>query len=338
MTRIVFHDFDEFADAINGLSGRFIPIARSQTDWWVKRVSAGRVPIQQVQIGGASTFAGDGTAGTLTLGIPITAPRRIRIDGQPLEDNSLILIKETQLFTFAARQPTLWAGITVPIAHPLLSPEFLESLGARTSTARASTHIQSAFRAVNAARLLVSRICADTNNVGISDSAVAMAAEEETIMIACHVLESSSVAQGRHFGRRPIGRDRVIARVLAMIEESAGEPLLIQDFCRVAEVSERTLRNIFLEYFGAGPMRLVKVRQLHEIHMALAAAEPGTQTVSSIAARLGVWDVDAFTRTYVALYGETPAATLRRPARSRRLGAEFNANWIRYASRKFRGA
>ena len=35
--------------------------------------------------------------------------------------------------------------------------------------------------------------------------------------------------------------------------------------CNATKVSERTLRNIFQEFFGVGPMRLLKVRQLREI-------------------------------------------------------------------------
>lgn len=338
MTRISFQDFEEFADAINGLAGRFVPTARSEMDWWVQRVPIGRVPVQQVQIGGASTFAGDGTAGTLTLGIPIFAPQRIRIDGEPLDNNSLILLKETQPFTFAARQATLWAGITVPLGHPLLSPELLRSLSIRTSGHRAATRVQSELQAVSAAKLLVSRICEESaRSIELAGTAATMAAEEEIIMIATRVLECSSQAEPLHVGRRRIPRCHIIAKALATIEAYEGQPLLVQDLCRATQVSERTLRNIFREYFGVGPMRLLKVRQLHEIRMALTATDPATQNVSSIAVHLGIWDLDAFTRHYVALYGETPSATLRRPVRARDRRRKLKATWIRYASRKFLG-
>src|SRR5688572_23036100 len=126
MTKIVFKDFDEFADAINGVAGRFVPTARSEGDWWVQVVPVGRLAIQQVHIGGASTFAGDGRDKAITVGIPVTSSRRIRIDGDSLEDDSFILVKEGQPFTFASRQTTRWAGITIPMNHPLLAPELIE--------------------------------------------------------------------------------------------------------------------------------------------------------------------------------------------------------------------
>ena len=50
MTRIVFSDFDEFADSIRGIAGRFVPTARSQADWWVDASRLGRVDLQHLQI------------------------------------------------------------------------------------------------------------------------------------------------------------------------------------------------------------------------------------------------------------------------------------------------
>ena len=92
--------------------------------------------------------------------------------------------------------------------------------------------------------------------------------------------------------------------------------MFIQDLCRAADVSERTLRNIFQEYFGVGPMRLLKMRQLHEIRAALLTADPVHDTVASIAGRFGVWDFSLFARNYKALFGESPSETLRTRRRS----------------------
>jgi hypothetical protein len=119
MSKTIYRDFDEFSEAINGMAGRIVPTARAQFDWWVQVIPVGRVAMQQVQIGGAATFAGDGTDNALTLGIPISDSQRIRSDGDSMKDNSFILVKEGQPFTFAASQATRWAGITVPMDHAL---------------------------------------------------------------------------------------------------------------------------------------------------------------------------------------------------------------------------
>jgi AraC-like DNA-binding protein len=61
-------------------------------------------------------------------------------------------------------------------------------------------------------------------------------------------------------------------------------------------------------------MRLLKVRQLHEIRAVLLRADSDRDTVSRIAARLGIWDFSLFARNYKAMFGESPSRTLRTPA------------------------
>ena len=117
MSRLVFRDFDEFADSIDGIAGRFVPTARSTAEWWVDAVPAGALALQQIQIGGSATFAGDGQTGSFTLGIPMTKPQCIRIDGQRLDANTFIVLKQNQPFTFAGHEVTRWAGVTLPVDH-----------------------------------------------------------------------------------------------------------------------------------------------------------------------------------------------------------------------------
>lgn len=332
MTRIIFADFEEFAEAINGISGRFVPTARAETDWWVDVMPAGRVPVQNVQIGGAATFVGDGTADSLTLGIPMTTAQRARIDGEPISDNSFILGMAGQPFAFAAAHATQWAGIHVPTDHPSLAPELVDSLCDNGSR---GTHTRTDLAHVSSARLLISRLFSDDGSVNFSQPAAARAMEEEIMAVATRVLESSSRNQHTHLGRPRFSRDSVVSKALTVIEENEGQPLLLRDLCRAAQVSERTLRNIFQEYFGVGPMRMLKVNQLCDIHAALMAAEPGETTIAKVVTRFGVWDFSSFARNYKMLYGETASETLRRPAVARNGNGTVHANWVRLASRKF---
>ena len=331
MTRIVFSDFDEFADSIRGIAGRFVPTARSEDDWWVEAATLGRVELQQLQIGGAATYAGDGTPNTLTLGIPMTDPKRIRIDGHGLEDNSLIYLKRDQPFTFAARTTTRWAGVTIPLRE-VARPEMFDAEHVMNML-EPGTRAQSRAECLDRLRQLVSRVGAQDDTVGFLDPAASSAAEEDVLAAVLQTIEASSATHDKHIGRPQVSRSRVIARTLALIAAKQGQPLFIDDLCQATEVSERTLRNVFHEYFGVGPMRLLKVRQLLEIRRELLAADPTRDTVARIAASFGVWDFSLFARNYKALYGESPSESLRRtpPKSARRL----DASWIAYAARMF---
>ena len=331
MTRIVFSDFDEFADSIRGIAGRFVPTARSQADWWVDVSSLGCVDLQELQIGGAATYAGDGTPDTLTIGIPMSDPKKIRIDGHALEDDSLVYLKRDQPFTFAARQATRWAGVTIALrsqSHPELfdAAQVMASLDTGT---RANSDPQHLDRL----RHLVSRVLTPNDSVCFSDPAAASAAEEEALSAVLHTIEASNATRDRHLGRPQVPRNRVIARTLTIIEAAQGKPLFIDDLCRATEVSERTLRNVFHEYFGCGPMRLLKVRQLLEIRRALLAGDPSHDTVARIAARFGVWDFSLFARNYKALYAESPSESLRKA--SSKSTESLAVSWVGYAGRIF---
>ena len=335
MTKIVFRDFDEFAAAINGIAGQFVPTARSQTDWWVQAAPLARVSMQQVQIGGATTFAGDGTTNAITIGIPLSDWKPMRIDGDPLRKNSFLLVKEGQPFTFAAGEPTCWSGIVIPTDHSLLAPELVESLNAKLFHGKTSAISQTEEAYISRARLLMSRIFSDDEAVEFRNPAAMLAAEEEVMAITSHALETSHRLQRKDIGRPRYSRHRVLGKALELIEASADQPLLLQDLCRATAVSERTLRNVFHEYFNVGPMRLLKVRQLHEIRAALLSAEYGEQTVADIAARFGVWDFSSFARNYRALYDEAPSRTLRSKSKGKTRAGALSKTWIRYAAQKF---
>ncbi|MFC4310725.1 helix-turn-helix domain-containing protein [Steroidobacter flavus] len=326
MTRLVFRDFDEFAEAITGVDGRFIPTARSTSEWWSEAVRPGVVSLQQIQIGSPTTFAGDGEPGRFTLGLPMTDPTQIRIDGHFLEPDGFITLHEDQPFTFTGQDVVRWAGISVPQDTKLVSLELLN-----TARAGGGPRTRSALSYLDRLRWVAER--AISANLDLSEPASVQAVEEEVAICLTHVLERSMKVHDRHVGRPQFSRSRVIARTLQLIEANEGQPLFIDDLCKATQVSERTLRNIFHEFFGVGPMRLLKVRQLREIRAALLRADPQRDTVTRIAARFGIWDFSLFARNYKALFGESPSRTLRTPPTEVKVRSSLS--WLHYASKIF---
>lgn len=331
MTSTTFNDFDEFADSIRGIAGRFMPTAPADGEWWLAVGALGCVELQELQVGGASTYAGDGTPNTLTLGIPLTDPRRIRIDGQALKSNGLIVLKRDQPFTFAAREATRWGGITIHLPEDGHAGMFdAERLMASLAP---GTRAQSHLGHLNRLRQFIMQI-SPRDFKGFADPAAARAAEEDVLSAVVQTIEACSVTrEERHAGRPQVARSRVIAAVIDTVEAKQGEPLLVADLCREARVSERTLRNVCQEYFGVGPIRLLKARQLLEIRRALLASDPAQDAVARIAASHGVWDFSLFARHYKRLYGEAPSASLRKPPS--RTPASLDASWLAYVARMF---
>jgi AraC family ethanolamine operon transcriptional activator len=123
---------------------------------------------------------------------------------------------------------------------------------------------------------------------------------------------ASNISDGRvAVVRRPrLARARALARVTALLDSDATHELRLADFCRIAEVSERTLRTIFLESFGMAPGRYLRARKLRAIRAALICADPRYETVSKIASQFGMSDLGRMARDYRTLFGEYPHATL----------------------------
>ena len=343
MVRCVFTDFDEFADAIKGLDGRYIPTARSMQQWWIDPVRIGNLTLQQVQIGGASTFAGTGRANELSIGMPITDPTAISIDGEVLTPESLIIIRHNRALTSSAQTTSRWAGMALPL--PSASDSYFNDAEELDAVMRGGTHLRANPASLRRVGLLVALLCSGDQSISIVDAASLAAAQEEMFITVSELFRTcTTVNESQRLGRPPVDRDKIIARCFEFVRENGGQPILVSDLCRIAQVSERTLRNIFYEYFGVGPVRFLKVRQLQEVRSALLdAGASGGKSVSSIATRFGVWDFSLFARNYRALYGETPSQTLRgaRPRNGltpNRTSLGALQSWMNYASRRFEQA
>jgi len=82
--------------------------------------------------------------------------------------------------------------------------------------------------------------------------------------------------------------------------------------CRGVGVSERKLEASFREAYGITPQAFMRHRALQAAHRALAAADPASARVSTVAMAHGFKHPGRFARYHRALFGEAPSATLRR--------------------------
>jgi AraC family ethanolamine operon transcriptional activator len=327
MQKSVFRDFDEFAEFVRGIEGRFMPTGPSSTEWWVQGSQASRVSVQELQIGGCATFAGTGEPGKLAVGVPMTDARRMRIDATSLGEDSFILMQGAQPFTFTGSGPTRWVGITLPFDHPCLDPRTLEALGAGGSV-RKRTQVEY----LTHLRGLVNRMLSSDPAVRVATPAAAAALEQDISLAIARVLQFSCGDRETKGRRLHAHHARAVARCLDLIDATQGETLYIEDLARVAAVSERTLRTLFQNYFGVSPIRLLKAKQLWEVRAALLHRKPG-EGVLQIAERFGVWDFSLFARDYRALFSELPSETAQAPESELRANASLR--WLVYAAKTF---
>jgi transcriptional regulator GlxA family with amidase domain len=97
-----------------------------------------------------------------------------------------------------------------------------------------------------------------------------------------------------------------------LLEQREGQHAAVGELAAASDVSERTLRNAFKDYFGVSPARYLRLRQLHQAYRALRAADPDEAMVSKILPQHGVWEFGRFAERYQRHFGELPSQTLHR--------------------------
>ncbi|MBX9828476.1 MAG: helix-turn-helix domain-containing protein [Xanthobacteraceae bacterium] len=105
---------------------------------------------------------------------------------------------------------------------------------------------------------------------------------------------------------------RIVALIEKMARELTDKPLHIDDICRAAGVSQRTLRNAFQAIYGSSPYRHLRTMRLGEARKALLSPASPTQTVTEVAMHFGFLELGRFSVEYRRTFGECPSATLRR--------------------------
>jgi AraC-like DNA-binding protein len=142
-------------------------------------------------------------------------------------------------------------------------------------------------------------------------SEVGRALEEQLIhlMVRCLAIGAAlkTTTGGQH-------HDVIMGRFEAFLEANPDRPLYLTEICAGIGVSERTLRTACDERLGMGPIRFLTLRRMHLVRQALLRTDPSKATVTRVVTDHGFWELGRFSVAYRALFGESPSATLRRPA------------------------
>jgi AraC-like DNA-binding protein len=104
---------------------------------------------------------------------------------------------------------------------------------------------------------------------------------------------------------------RAARKARDFIDAHADEAPTIQDACRTAGVSWRTLNYAFREVFGVTPKQYLQATRLDGVRKELHRKGPAS-TVTDIANDWGFWHMGQFAADYRRQFGELPSETVRR--------------------------
>jgi transcriptional regulator GlxA family with amidase domain len=133
---------------------------------------------------------------------------------------------------------------------------------------------------------------------------------------ALHAVEPSSPSSAAGSNGRRRSRRELVARVNAFVRDHLADPVSVAALSRIAGVSERTLRAAYHDVLGLSPKQYAIRQRLCAVRTALAAAAPGTTTVTDVAMEYGFYELGRFAGRYRHTFGEPPSQTLRHAGES----------------------
>jgi AraC-like DNA-binding protein len=111
--------------------------------------------------------------------------------------------------------------------------------------------------------------------------------------------------------RRSLDSRRIV-RVCVEYSDRVLDVPTLTDLCQVAHVSERRLRDAFVDTLGKPPANYLRLRQISRVHEILSRSTRATATVSRTAMDQGVKHLGRFAKRYRETFGELPSETLQR--------------------------
>jgi AraC family ethanolamine operon transcriptional activator len=107
-------------------------------------------------------------------------------------------------------------------------------------------------------------------------------------------------------------RKHEVKLVWEVLADTAMNDVKISELCRIAGMSERSLRYAFNEEFGLSPHKFLAMRRLHAVRQSLLIANPAISSVTETATSYGFFELGRFAGMYRAHFGELPSETLQK--------------------------
>ena len=303
-----FYSYEPYADAIQGAASlRTVFLGRKFGNWALSHLSVNNLSVQWGHTGGPGAVEGTVQQGGCTIIMPTQNPHAISGNGRRFDDRSLMLLRPGGEFCLSATNLNRWFTVFVP-------NEFLTGFNGT-----APADIGPACRFIRVPPDAAERFRSAVEKLGqivqseprAFDSSPAIHTTARKLREAVRqVIQEQPDVRCPH-GRQMLPRREIIRRTMDFVDQHVDEYLVVEDLATAADVSARTLRSAFQEYYSVGPVRYLKLRTLHQVRRALKTADPSMTTVTEVATQFGVWELGRFAQDYRLLFDELPSETLR---------------------------
>ena len=302
-----FSSFEAFFDAFRFASMRPMVLGPAGENWVLSTLVLNNLSIQWGQAEAKAVVEGAPRAAGVSIFLPTRTPAAWRWNGRQFDELSLMVDVPGADFCLAADTPRSWCGLYIP-------DQVLADVNGDVTTAVGSKRgfFQVSHQRIMRFRSVIGQLEAIVQGApAVLESAAGQKAAGQKLLREVRSLLAAPNPLELTPGRHVVPRGQIIRMAMEFVDQHDRECLSVEQLATAAGVSERTLRDAFLSYFGVPPVQYLNRRTLHQIRKALMAADPTVATVTEIATQFGVWQFGRLARDYRFLFGELPSDTLR---------------------------
>jgi AraC-like DNA-binding protein len=308
-----FLDFDEFAKTIRDVDCLMMMQNPGDRSWKVKQTFINKIELQFGNLGSGNIVEGSSWVSGFLFYLPISKSTTYSLNGQKFLKNEIMVLEPGSNFCLSTRSAHNWISIFVPIDvfekynffYNFKSGPLLQNSG----LCYVSSPHERIFNNIVNISMLAFEAAEISANFAISKAAEVI--ERNLIGLCAQTLVQNDLSILNHGGRPRFSRNKIIELSKKFDGDFISLGMKIKKLAELCGVSERTLRNVFGEYYLTSPTDYFKLKQLHQIRNSLKESD-NDRTVSSTFLNNYAFEFGRTSVQYKELFGEAPSATLKK--------------------------
>jgi AraC family transcriptional regulator, ethanolamine operon transcriptional activator len=308
-----FTQFEDYAAAVIHADLQLKIPRLVQSQWELQTEGLGQISLQLGREGSGIIAEGSAQQDGYTLFVPLAGLQYA--NGQALDEQKVFLMTPGGELAIASKVPHDWCSIVLPFEVLGQAAQVPQDFSYPLGTSLVVDVENGTMKRLR--QVLFEIAYALKSDPTLLFVSAAKESLQRELLAACKPIVAAKKRSELTMGRPTLCRRDIIQRLTAIIENGPSESLSIDFLVNEVGVSVRTLRNIFLEYYGLSPHRFLVVHRLHQARKALRLESTESAKVTTIAAEYGFWHFGRFAHEYRQLFGESPSQTLSRPASRR---------------------
>lgn len=299
-------DFYDFLSDIRFLKLDGMVASLKTPEWKTHSLVVGELGLQYGWAGGASITNGKLNGDGHLVHVPLNGS--CKVNGKSIMSDSVLVCVPDVEYIISFNDVHDWLNLFIPMR--LIKQILQKNHVSETNQLNGVVHVgKDTVLKLKKVLQDVFGLFEKTNDLpkGISGNGKA---QKEILAIYENIALQPPVVEQMGVGRRIIDRTQIMMLIKNKLQSESLDKVFVEDLAEAAKVSGRTLRKIFMEFFGISPLRYLIIYKMHAARKVLQDSNPSSTTVSNIASKFGFWHFGRFASNYRGLFGERPLDTL----------------------------